>query len=153
MKTKHPTNQSQQDLKRVAECLYRSQNSNIYYAILKRGGKQIKRSLKTVLAKRRLKDLTQDQVDRENKTRPKHEPFRSGNKCESLSRMGRIRKRSFVSTPDKSKASVSHMIKVAVGITKSAAIDQKRKIETIDEFVAYLKERIRLYGVSVKTEI
>ena len=62
MKTKYPTNQSQQDLKRVAECLYRSQNSNIYYAILKRGGKKIQRSLKIpdgAMAKRRLKDLTE----------------------------------------------------------------------------------------------
>lgn len=60
MKTKHPTSQNQQDLKRVGECLYRSQSSNIYYAILKRNGKQIKRSLKTTdapLARRRLKDL------------------------------------------------------------------------------------------------
>jgi hypothetical protein len=46
----------------VAECLYRSKNSNLYYAILKRGRKQITRSLRTtdgVLAKRRLKDLTE----------------------------------------------------------------------------------------------
>jgi integrase len=62
MKTKQSGAKKQQDLKRVAECLYRSQNSNIYYAILKRGGKQIKRSLKTTdsaLAKRRLKDLNE----------------------------------------------------------------------------------------------
>jgi integrase len=60
MKTKHPTSQNQQDLKRVAECLYRSQSSNIYYALIKRGGKQIKRSLRTTdaaLARRKLKDL------------------------------------------------------------------------------------------------
>lgn len=62
MKTNQSNSTNQQDLKRVAECLYRSQNSNIYYAILKRGGKQIKRSLRTTdatLAKRRLKDLNE----------------------------------------------------------------------------------------------
>jgi integrase len=60
MKTKHPTSQNQQDLKRVGECLYRSQSSNIYYALIKRGGKQIKRSLRTTdaaLARRKLKEL------------------------------------------------------------------------------------------------
>lgn len=44
----------------VGECLYRSQNSKIYYAIIKRGGKQIKRSLRTTdgaLAKRKLAEL------------------------------------------------------------------------------------------------
>ena len=45
------------------------------------------------------------------------------------------------------------MIKVAVGVTKSAAIDQEKKIETVDEFLAYLQDGIKLYGVSVKTEI
>ena len=48
------------ELKRVGHRLYRSQNSRTYYAILKRGDKQIKRSLKTTdsaLAKRRLSDL------------------------------------------------------------------------------------------------
>ena len=62
MKTKQSNGANQQDLKRVGECLYRSQNSNIYYAILKRGGKQIKRSLRTTdgaLARRRLKDLNE----------------------------------------------------------------------------------------------
>ena len=46
-----------QTLNRVGHCLYRSEESRRYYAILKRGGKQIKRSLKTTdpaLAKRRL---------------------------------------------------------------------------------------------------
>lgn len=49
-----------QTMKRVGHCLYRSEKSGIYYAILKRIGKQIKRSLKTsdhALAKRRLADL------------------------------------------------------------------------------------------------
>ncbi len=54
------TTQNKPDLLRVGECLYRSQKSKIYYAILKRGGKQIKRSLKTkdhALAKRKLGEL------------------------------------------------------------------------------------------------
>jgi len=45
---------------RVAECLYRSDASGIYYALLKKGGKQIRRSLKTTdrkLAERRLADF------------------------------------------------------------------------------------------------
>jgi len=49
-----------QALVRVSECLYRSQHSDRYYALLKRGGKQIKRSLKTSdreLAKRRLAEF------------------------------------------------------------------------------------------------
>jgi integrase len=50
------------ELRRVGHCLYRSQRSRVYYAILKRGGKQIKRSLKTTdqaLAKRRLNALSE----------------------------------------------------------------------------------------------
>jgi len=42
--------------------LYRSDQSGIYYAIFKRGGKQVKRSLKTAdkeLARRRLEELRQ----------------------------------------------------------------------------------------------
>jgi len=49
-----------QTLERVGHCLYRSAKSRIYYAILKRTGKQIKRSLKTTdraLAGRRLSEL------------------------------------------------------------------------------------------------
>ena len=45
-----------QALKRVGHCLYRSDKTRGYYAILRRGGKQFKRSLKTndaALAKRR----------------------------------------------------------------------------------------------------
>jgi integrase len=44
----------------VGECLYRSQKSKRYYAIIKRGGRQIKRSLKTTdyaLAKRMLAEF------------------------------------------------------------------------------------------------
>jgi len=47
-------------LNRVGHCLYRSEESAVYYAILKRAGKQIKRSLRTTdhaLARRRLKEL------------------------------------------------------------------------------------------------
>ncbi|MDD5483944.1 MAG: hypothetical protein PHP98_09925 [Kiritimatiellae bacterium] len=49
-----------QALERVGHCLYRSAKPRIYYAILKRAGKQIKRSLKTkdrALAGRRLSEL------------------------------------------------------------------------------------------------
>ena len=59
MKTIQPVT-SNQVLERVGHCLYRSVKSKRYYAILKRSGKQIKRSLKTVdcaLARRRLSDL------------------------------------------------------------------------------------------------
>ena len=51
--------QKPQKLKKVAECLYRNGNQT-YFALIKVGGKQIKRSLKTddqVLAKRRLSEL------------------------------------------------------------------------------------------------
>ena len=46
-----------QGLQRVGHCLYRSDKTRVYYAILKRNGKQIKRSLITTdqaLAKRRM---------------------------------------------------------------------------------------------------
>jgi len=49
-----------QTLHRVSHCLYRSDESNVYYAILKRAGKQIKRFLKTTdstLARRCLREL------------------------------------------------------------------------------------------------
>ena len=49
-----------QVLKRVGQCLYRSEQSGRYYGVIKRSGKQIKKSLKTsdkALAKRRLADL------------------------------------------------------------------------------------------------
>jgi len=39
--------ESKQDYTLVAECLYRSNASGIYYALFKRGGKQIRKSLKT----------------------------------------------------------------------------------------------------------
>ena len=48
--------------KRVGENLYRHTPSGNYYALLKRGGKQFRRSLKTTdraLAARRLDDLRQ----------------------------------------------------------------------------------------------
>lgn len=52
----------QQQLTNVGECLYRSDFSGRYYAIFRRGGKQIKQSLKTSdkeLAKRKLEELRQ----------------------------------------------------------------------------------------------
>ncbi|OGV57179.1 MAG: hypothetical protein A2283_20945 [Lentisphaerae bacterium RIFOXYA12_FULL_48_11] len=59
-----------QTLQRVGHCLYRSDKSDVYYAILKRGCKQIKRSLKTTdrtLAQRRLSEL-QDKASRLNQS-------------------------------------------------------------------------------------
>ena len=53
------TRQKSQELKKVAECLYRNGN-RVYFALIKVRGKQIKRSLKTedmALAKRRLSEL------------------------------------------------------------------------------------------------
>ncbi len=53
------TPQKSQELKKVAECLYRNGNKT-YFALLKVSGKQIKRSLKTddmAIAKRRLAEL------------------------------------------------------------------------------------------------
>ena len=53
---------SQQQLNNVGECLYRSTTSGIYYALFKRGGRQIKQSLRTTdkeLAKRRAELLRQ----------------------------------------------------------------------------------------------
>ncbi|HVU38005.1 MAG TPA: tyrosine-type recombinase/integrase [Opitutales bacterium] len=51
---------------RVAECLFRHDSSGTYYALIKRSGKQIRRSLKTKdrkLAERRLADF-RDKVER-----------------------------------------------------------------------------------------
>ncbi|MEP6670278.1 MAG: site-specific integrase [Chthoniobacter sp.] len=53
------TPQKSQELKKVAECLYRNGNK-VYFALVKVRGKQIKRSLKTddmAIAKRRLAEL------------------------------------------------------------------------------------------------
>lgn len=58
-----------QTLRRVGHCLHRSENSRIYYAILKRTGKQITRSLKTSdkgLAKRQFSEL-QEEASRLNR--------------------------------------------------------------------------------------
>ena len=61
MNTTHLASETaSQVLHRVGHCLYRSKDSCVYYAILKRAGKQIKRSLRTTdhaLARRRLKEL------------------------------------------------------------------------------------------------
>lgn len=53
-------------LVRVADCLYRDEKTHIYYAILKRNNRQVKRSLRTTdrnLARRRSEGL-RHQVDR-----------------------------------------------------------------------------------------
>ena len=60
------TPRKQASFSKVAECLYRNQSSGTYYALVKRSGSQIRRSLKTKerkLAERRLKDF-RDQADR-----------------------------------------------------------------------------------------
>src|SRR5207237_688988 len=47
---------------RVAECLYRAEPSQVYYAVLKINGRQIRRSMKTTereYARRRLDELRQ----------------------------------------------------------------------------------------------
>lgn len=65
------------DLQRVGENLYRNQSSGIYYALFKRDGKQIRRSLKTTdrdLAKRYLGDL-RGKVERLNSDSAKTLPF------------------------------------------------------------------------------
>jgi len=57
---KHPEPKKQASFQKVAECLYRNESSKVYYALVKRSGKQIRRSLKTTdrkLAERRLKDF------------------------------------------------------------------------------------------------
>ena len=54
--------QKQTEFAKVAECLYRNKSSNTYYALVKRNGRQIRKSLKTKdrkLADRRLKDFRQ----------------------------------------------------------------------------------------------
>src|ERR1700760_489309 len=51
---------AQKSFYRVAECLYRNGNSGTFYALLKRRGKQIKRSLGTkelAVARRKLRDF------------------------------------------------------------------------------------------------
>ena len=55
-----PEETKQRVFQKVGECLYRHTSSKSYYALLKKEGKQIRRSLKTKdrkLAERRLKDL------------------------------------------------------------------------------------------------
>src|SRR5438874_1281470 len=55
-------NATKQVFTRIAECLYRNAASGTYYALVKRSGKQFRRSLRTTdraLAKRRLVDFRQ----------------------------------------------------------------------------------------------
>src|ERR1044071_4460860 len=54
------SNTDQSTFAKVAECLYRNESSGIYYALVKRLGKQFRRSLKTSdrqLANRKLADF------------------------------------------------------------------------------------------------
>ena len=48
---------------------------------------------------------------------------------------------------DKSKANVSHLIKVAVGVLKTAAREQGEPLKSGDDLLIYFQERIRLYGI------
>jgi len=68
MKTmqKNPVRVGKRTYSKVAECLYRDDSSGVYYALLKKSGKQIRRSLKTddrKLAERRLAEF-KDKVSR-----------------------------------------------------------------------------------------
>jgi integrase len=59
----NPPESSSRAFQHVGENLYRRESSGVYYALLKRGRKQFRRSLKTTdraLAKRRLSDLRDD---------------------------------------------------------------------------------------------
>lgn len=56
----HESHTSQPFFKKVGECLYRYSNTGTYYALVKRGGKQFRKSLKTSdrqLAERKLADF------------------------------------------------------------------------------------------------
>jgi integrase len=58
----HPSNNGR--FQKVEECLYRYSRNGVYYARIKRGGKESKRSLRTTdrtLAQRRLRDLRDEQ--------------------------------------------------------------------------------------------
>jgi len=60
MKTRSKEQSTSQKLQKVGQCLYRSDQTNVYYAILKRQGRQIKKSLRTTdaaMAKRKLREL------------------------------------------------------------------------------------------------
>lgn len=77
MKTTPSQKSSQHTLQNVGENLYRSETSSVYYALFKRDGKQIRRSLKTTdkdLARRRLADLRQ-KVERLTSDNAKRLPF------------------------------------------------------------------------------
>jgi hypothetical protein len=97
--------------------------------------------------------FTQVQVDRKNKNQ---------SKTRTLSIWEQVREAFLdwaASDPnvrleplDKSQANVSHLIKVVAGVTKTAAKCQGKTIETLEEFTEYLRDRIKTYGVSVRTE-
>jgi hypothetical protein len=64
--------------RKVAECLYRNESSGIYYALVKRTGKQYRRSLKTTdrkLAEPRLSDFRQKVACSHAPPRPASLPF------------------------------------------------------------------------------
>ena len=87
MKTKSAT---RFDLQYVGENLYRNKSSGIYYALFKRDGKQIRKSLKTAdkaMARRYLGDL-RGQVQRLTTAEAKSLPFAEYEKNEKATRRG-----------------------------------------------------------------
>ena len=98
--------------------------------------------------------FTQDQVDRENKNQSKARTLPIWKQVREAFLEWAGTGQGIPLIPlDKAKANVSHLIKVATGVVKTAARDQEKAIETLDEFSAYLQENIKLYGVSVRTDI
>lgn len=63
MNLEHPESSSESQYQHVGENLYRRKSSGVYYALLKKGGKQFRRSLKTTdreIAKRKLATLREE---------------------------------------------------------------------------------------------
>lgn len=97
--------------------------------------------------------FTQDQVDRENKNQSKARTLPIWEKIrEAFLDWAESDPNVSLAPLDKSKANVSHLIKVVAGVTRTAAKCQGKTIETLEDFSEYLQDRIKLYGVSVKTE-
>ncbi len=97
--------------------------------------------------------FTRDQVDRENKNQSKARTLPIWEQVrEALLKWAGTGNGIPLIPLDKEKANVSHLIKVVAGVVKTAATFQGKTIVTLEEFTGYLQERIKLYGVSVKTE-
>jgi integrase len=92
---KAPQSQAHQGLNRVGENLFRSDASGIYYAIFRRDGKQIRRSLKTgdrKLAERQLKEF-RGKVERLTTDQGKSLPFAEWSAGEPVELTGGLSKR------------------------------------------------------------